>query len=308
MAALVLTVGLSSPVQAYDQPNLNLGFTSFLDGAPPSGPGWYVTQYNQFYTAGRLTDNKGRRLSLPDQDVSVFAGVSQLAYVSTIKLGPGVLGMNFLVDYTPYSSINDGLGGTVLKAQQGFGDALIGPFIQFDPIMGEKGPIAVGRFEAQMLLPTGKYDPTAVVNPGSNFFSFNPYIAGTVFLTQDWTLSGRFHYLWNATNDRPYTGFGPNVFTTQAGQAVHANFASEYAVTKDLRLGVSGYWLQQITDTLANGVSVPGRRERVFALGPGALLTIDKDNYLFFHAYREFWAQNRPEGTRYIVRYVGHFD
>nr|WP_238193118.1 transporter [Methylobacterium frigidaeris] len=98
------------------------------------------------------------------------------------------------------------------------------------------------------------------------------------------------------------------VVSTQAGQALHANFASEYSVTKELKLGVNGYWLQQISDTLANGVAVPGRRERVFALGPGALLALNKDNFLFFNAYHEFGAQSRPEGQRYTVRWVGHFD
>src|SRR5262249_54045761 len=130
---------------------------------------------------------------------------------------------------------------------------------------------------------------------------------GTLFLTQHWTVSVRLHYLWNATNNRPNVSFGPDVTSTRAGQAVHANFASEVDLTDKLKIGVSGYWLQQTTDTLANGVPVPGRRERVAAIGPGALLMINQDNYLFFHAYYEFAAQNRAEGARYLVRYVGHF-
>ena len=53
---------------------------------------------------------------------------------------------------------------------------------------------------------------------------------------------------------------------------------------------------------------MPGRRERVAALGQGALWTINKNNYVFFNSYFEFAAQNRPEGERFTLRWVSHSD
>ena len=63
--AAVAGLAVAQTVSAYDLPSVNLGFTSFLDGAPPAGPGWYVQQYLQYYNNGQLKDADGDDIRLP---------------------------------------------------------------------------------------------------------------------------------------------------------------------------------------------------------------------------------------------------
>jgi hypothetical protein len=297
---LLLTLLLGSVAWAYEQPlGLNLGFTSFMDGAPPAGPGFYFTEYISYYTANELMN-----APLPpgtDVDIDVWVSLNQFIYQSnTPILFGGKWGLDVIV---PLVSINS---EPLPDNGAGLGDVLVGPYLQWDPIMGEKGPIFMHRIELQTIWPTGKYDDEDALNPGSNFFSFDPYWAATFFFTPQWTASWRVHYLWNAENDDPALPF-TGADETQAGQAFHVNFATSYElVPQKLRLGLNGYYFDQVTDSTVNDDEI-SEDERVLALGPGALVSFSQNTHLFLNAYFETEAASRPEGERFVVRLVHHF-
>lgn len=310
--ALSAQMLVSVPALAYDLPPVNLGFTSFLDGAPPSGPGWYVQEYLQYYDSGTLKDGHGNSIYAPTpsglkkHEASAFISLTQLIYQSnTPLLAGGKWGMNLMLPFVD-PKVSPGNSLAIEANSSGFGDLLVGPYLQWDPIMGANGPIFMHRIEAQMIFPTGKYDADRELNPGSNFFSFNPYWAGTLFFTPQWTASWRLHWLWNDKNEEPNPAFGAD--DMQAGQAVHINFASEYELLpKQFRLGINGYYLKQTTDTEVDGRSVSGRKEQVLGLGPGMVWHLSPDTHIFANLYFESEAENRPEGTRMNLRLVHHF-
>jgi anthranilate 1,2-dioxygenase (deaminating, decarboxylating) large subunit len=309
LALVALAGGLLWPAssQAYDQPAVNLGFTSFLDGGPPAGPGFYFSEYLQYYGSSRLNDQNGDKIPLPDPKVTAWVSLSQFLYQSNqpVLLG-GKWGLDVIVPVVSLSSEYGGGAAGPADNGTGLGDLLVGPFLQWDPIMGANGPRFMHRIELQILLPTGKYDKDKELNPGSGVFSFNPYWAGTYFWTPKCTSSLRLHYLWNAANSDPNRGFGA-ADDAQAGAAIHANLAAEYEVMpKQLRLGLNGYYLKQISDTKAAGNDVADRQEQVLGIGPGLVYHRSPEQHLFLNLFTEVLAENRTKGTRVILRYVQH--
>lgn len=291
-----------------DQPAVNLGMTSFLDGAlPPGGTGWYVLNYLAHYHVKELKDQNGNRLPLANQKLDLDVDMVQLAYFSPNQIGNARLGWTVLVPGIIRNDVNLGpvstpVGPVNLSGTNGLGDITIGAMLQFDTVVGERGPVFAQRFEVDVNLPTGRYDRNKAVSPGANLWSFNPYWAATYWFSPEWSASVRLHYLYNGKNDDAAGGV-----TVQPGQAVHANFATEYAVLPNLRIGLNGYWLNQFTDTKVNGVSQAGQRDRIWAIGPGLLYNFSKNDALFVNSYFERGVRNGGEGNRVVVRLAHHF-
>jgi hypothetical protein len=292
-ACLLIAPLFALQAGAYMQPTVNLGFTSFLDGGPPAGPGFYFAEYVQYYSSDKLVDGP------PNSKVNVWASLNQFLYQSDKKVFfGGKWGLDVIV---PIVSI-DAESAFLTDNGTGVGDVLVGPYLQWDPVMGKNGPVFMHRIELQTIFPTGKYDNTKALNPGSNFYSFDPYWSGTYFLTPKLTASWRLHDLWNGKNNDP-----AGAADSQAGQAFHANFAAEYEVKpKQLRVGINGYYFKQLTDSEVDGTKV-NDKEQVLGIGPGMLWSFSQNTHLFFNAYIETGAEYRPEGQKFVTRLVHHF-
>ncbi|NMG71201.1 SphA family protein [Parazoarcus communis] len=314
LAGLLCGCVLSASAAAYELPAVNLGLTTFIDGAPPAGPGWYVSEYLQYYSADTLRDKNGKSLPLPKQEIEVTSLVSQAIWMSANTLWGAHYGVTLLLPAVLDARADDGLGNLALgKGNTGVGDLIIGPFLQWMPVMGANGPVFAHRVELDISLPTGEYDNRRSVNPGANHWTINPYWSGTYWLTPKWTVSSRLWYLWSGKNTDPNpTGFAAqgiaHARNVRPGQAFHMNFATEYAVTPQLRIGLNGYWLKQTTESEVNGSKLSGSKEQVLGIGPGLLYSFSQRDHLFFNAYKESHVRNRPEGERYVIRYVHHFE
>ena len=301
-------VALSSTAHAYDLPGLNLGSTSFYDGSPaPAGPGWYLEEYLTYSRASRFNDANGNKLALPKQDVEVVAPTTQIIYVGQPLANGAMPGFTVINTSLAHVDVDDGLHNAALSSRAGFGDVVVGPFLQLPTLNRADGsPLLTQRVEVDVAIPVGAYDRKRSINPGSNFWSFNPYYAATYWFNPKWSASGRFMYLWNGKNDQPSASFG-DVSYTQAGQALHANLTLQYAIDQQLSVGLNGYWLKQITDTEVEGHAVSGRREKVWAIGPGLVYAFNKENVLSVNAYFEQEAQNRTQGNKLVLNWLHQF-
>jgi len=107
---------------SYGQPAVNLGFTSFVDGAPPAGPGVYFQQYFQYYTSDEFKD-----FPVPgvEPELDVWVSLTQLIYQSDQELlFGGKWGINAMLPVVSFDLDNT---PAILSENSGVGDLLVGP-------------------------------------------------------------------------------------------------------------------------------------------------------------------------------------
>lgn len=247
-----------------------------------------------FYSASELRDTNGK---VSPVGIKLKVNSAALAIVKTtdIPLLGGTYGFSAVVPYLDMSNrltIPTPGGPMPLKGTNAaVGDVTIAPvMVKWTP---SPGLFVNGRLELQ--LPTGSYKAERLINTGSNHWTASPAVAFTWIGPSGLEVSSNIQINFHGKNkDTQY----------QSG----VEYQHEFAIGQHVgpwTLGVGGYLYQQLSDDKVNGAKFQdGNRSRVMALGPAiSFFELGSDWPLIWaHAYKEFGARNRSQGTQVAVR------
>ncbi len=289
-----------SGASAYNQPGMNLGFTSFADaGAPPKGyvgPAIILSEVVQYWDASTFTDANGN--DLPGRNrVSLLVNTHQFYFLPKLNepLTGAQLGLDVIVPVvagsvsTPFNSDSN---------TGGLGDFIFSPVFQWNDSTLFGMPY-YQRFEVHITAPTGDFDERFIFNPGDNLWSFAPYYAQTLWFLPYLDLEISLRHQWRYCTENPDTHLQP-------GQIYYVNYAASYGLPYGFRVGINGYALQQITDNKLKGRDIENSKERVIGLGPGMVYNKGPVTFMV-NSFWEFAAENRPEGFRLSTRLIYNF-
>lgn len=140
-------------------------------------------------------------------------------------------------------------------------------------------------------LPAGNYDKNRIANAGRNVWAFMPQLGVTYFDPgSGWEVSGAAIYAISENN--PDTNY-------KSGDIVHFDFAIGKMLTPQFKLGVLGYYAQQLNADSGSGAIYGDRKMRIAGIGPGVSYSFRLNGTLMTLVakyYREFDAQNTTQG------------
>lgn len=295
---------------AYNQPpGTNWGATNILDGIIPP-PGIHLSSYIVGYNSDDFADVPG------DNELNAIVYNPQLVWVSSNTLpGKFKYGIQAQLPFQAYDLDSEiqTPGGTVSLSTGNsiFGDLNFGPFIGRTEKLSDEWFLH-WFFEFDTFVPTGEYDKDAQINPSSNYWSVEPFVSMTLQMPQGLSFSTRQMFTYNFTNDE-YIPFGvPGAEETdlQAGSMWHCNFSLMKTldfIHPNLRFGAVGYYGKQLEDDDIDDYPDNDTKEEIFGIGPALHWMSSKGFILSLKTYFESQAENRPEGTRVVLRLINSF-
>jgi hypothetical protein len=141
-------------------------------------------------------------------------------------------------------------------------------------------------------IPSGTYDPTRLANLSLGYVAVDGGV-GYTYLGQQ--TGNEFSIVGGLT----YNFINPD-FHYQNGIDSHVDWAASHFLSKNVLIGAAGYFFQQLTGDSGAGAKLGAFEGRVVGVGPqiGFIFPISAgyQGYLNLKAYRDFAAENRPEG------------
>lgn len=262
---------------------------------PPSEYGAIATRIVTT-NATTLKDNNGDDAAVkPDLNVNAVV-IAALKMTDYDFLG-GKYGFAFVVpilDSNLDLSIPTPVGTHELTgSKRGIGDIQVSPVI----VQWKPSPNLWLKSELMIQLPTGDYDSHRTISPGTNHWTFQPSLNMT-YIYKGFEVSTSTQVNFNTKNDATDYKSGTEL-------------QQDFALGKHIghwTFGLGGYVYKQLTDDKAPGIT-DGHRSEVMALGPAVGYFNHKSVIptVYFHAYKEFDAKNRAEGSQIALRLAKTF-
>jgi hypothetical protein len=324
IAVLAASVLVSQPVLA-DEGGVSFWLPGFFGSlaASPLQPGWSLTSIYYHTTVSAGADvAKAREITIGRIPVNLNASVSasldaradlglllpSYTFATPVfggQLSVGAIGI--------YGRVDTSLAGTISGALA----TPLGtfPFSRFDSIsdsvtgFGDVLPLATLRWNAGVHnymtyitgdVPVGAYDSTRLSNIGIGHGAIDAG-AGYTYLNPQTghEFSGVLGFTYNFTNQSTQY---------QNGVDMHFDWGVSQFLTKQFQAGLVGYIYQEVGCDSGSGDRVGCFQSRVVGIGPqlGFIIPLSTttQGYLNLKGYKEFAAQNRPDGWNTWVTFV----
>jgi hypothetical protein len=253
------------------------GASQFFGGAIPPMPGTYFMSQTSSLDSSRLNDGHGDQIPL---NFNLGAKVETLRFLTVTgkKIAGGDLWFQAVVPLIFDLSLDV---GPASASSHGLGDVTVSGGLAW-----HQGPHTYVA-GLDVALPTGKYDAASLANLGLNHASLQPTFGYHYldFANPTWEFSTAIRYIKNFENTATnYT----------SGDEIVIDYAAGYNFGKT-RLGVTGYYLDQITKDKGPGVAPDGHRAKAFAIGPSISYSPSPGLNLSASYQMDVFAENRAK-------------
>jgi hypothetical protein len=231
-------------------------------------------------------------------DAKVDLGLAAPTYVFAERFLGGQAAVSMLIPYGRNRTSVDAtltgalgpLGFTVSGSRE---DAITG-FGDLAPMFNVRWNAGVHNFMTYITgnLTTGRYDPTRLANLGIGHNAIDAGGAYTYFNPQTGhEFSATLGFTYNFEN--VHTDY-------QNGIDMHLDLGASQFLTKQLQVGLVGYWYNQLSCDSGAGDRVGCFESRVAGIGPqiGYIIPISNEyqGYINLKGYKEFAAEHRADG------------
>ena len=286
-ALLVAAIGSAIAMEGGQTPSVR-GYRDFMSGVLPS-PGVYVREDTYIYRGTERSTVPQGQLRV---DLNVVANILNATVVTPYQILGGHYAFGVRGGYSDISATQavafnrPRVTMTRTGSVDGFNDIVVSPII-----VGWHSGYFHWNVAASVWMPAGDYDKARLVNPSRNYWSVAPQFSATYFDPKaGWDVSAAGMYIVSYENTATHYN---------SGDVIQIDLAAGKMISPQFKLGVVGYYLQQVTPDSGIGDTVGDRKLRVAGAGPAATFSFSVNNVplnVVAKYYREFSAQNTTQG------------